>query len=64
MLWEVILKLCLLGEKWLAQEERRRRCPAVLQKEGALTVNTGAPATLDTTCSPQEASPDVRVDAA
>lgn len=63
MLWEVILKLCLLGEKCLAQEEGGEGCPAVLQKEGALTVSIGAPATLDT-CSPQEASPDVRVDAA
>lgn len=41
---------------------RKKAEKGVLQ-EGVLTVSIGAPATLDT-CSPQEASPDVRVDAA
>lgn len=47
MLWEVILKLCLLGEKCLAQDEGGEGCPAVLQKEGVLNVNIGAPVTLN-----------------
>lgn len=42
-----MLKLCLLGEKCLAQEEGRDWCPAVLQEEGVLSVNIGAPVTLD-----------------